>query len=247
MIDKDSINFTNGESSHIYVWFLRNKLTLLAINTISTILLFPLHLFTVTIQITIYSFPEKIIQSITAILLLLILLSVIWKGMLSILICGLGIILIYSGIILPSYSLSIPGEHNFKGIKLVDDPQSMGIASHGYFFLGIIMIILSTIIAYKPSILYVKNRPQSMNKIWLNYPIWYDNIKIICGHNEPNIRLNRLMSEQEKYLSWRYEYILTDIYGELYLVKPDSRVPESSTILRNNKNRAMIGIARYGG
>jgi hypothetical protein len=49
------------------------------------------------------------------------------------------------------------------------------------------------------------------------------------------------MTDEEKYLLWRYEYILTDVYDVPYLVKPDENVPRSSTILRDNVSRTMIG------
>jgi hypothetical protein len=55
------------------------------------------------------------------------------------------------------------------------------------------------------------------------------------------------MTEQEKYLLWRYEYVLTNIYDTLHLVKPNGYVPESSTILRDKKRGRMIGKARYIG
>ena len=67
------------------------------------------------------------------------------------------------------------------------------------------------------------------------------------GYTEPNVPLKTLMSEQEKYLLWRYEYILTSIYDTPYLVKPDGFVPKRSTILRDKESGRMIGVARYSG
>jgi hypothetical protein len=120
-------------------------------------------------------------------------------------------------------------------------------ATEGYFFLGIAMVVLSMIIAYKPTLLYVKNRPKPSHSLWAEYQEWYDNVQLAGGYTEPNVPLKTLMNEQEKYLLWRYEYILTRIYNTPYLVKPDGLVPKSSIVLRDNESGRMIGVARYSG
>jgi hypothetical protein len=155
--------------------------------------------------------------------------------------------LIYGGIVIPSYALTLPTESYFKGIRILIDQQIISMATEGYFFLGIAMVVLSMIIAYKPTLLYVKNRPKPSHSLWTDYQKWYDNVQLAGGYNEPNVPLKTLMSEQEKYLLWRYEYILTSIYDTPYLVKPDGFVPKRSTILRDKESGRMIGVARYSG
>ena len=94
-----------------------------------------------------------------------------------------------------------------------------------------------------------------MSKIGLNLRIPYGQTikngttmwQLAGGYTEPNVPLKTLMSEQEKYLLWRYEYILTSIYDTPYLVKPDGFVPKRSTILRDKESGRMIGVARYSG
>ncbi|HZC20506.1 MAG TPA: hypothetical protein VE223_02575 [Nitrososphaeraceae archaeon] len=216
-------------------------------SVISIILLFFLHLFTITIQISPDSIPARIIQIFTIILISLSSLSVIWRGLVPVVICGLGITLIYGGIVIPSYTLTLPTEGYFKGIRILIDQQIISMATEGYFFLGIAMVVLSMIIAYKPTLLYVKNRPKPSHSLWTDYQKWYDNVQLAGGYTEPNVPLKTLMSEQEKYLLWRYEYILTSIYGTPYLVKPDGFVPKRSTILRDKESGRMIGVARYSG
>jgi hypothetical protein len=120
-------------------------------------------------------------------------------------------------------------------------------ATESYFFLGIAMVVLSMIIAYKPTLLYVKNRPEPLYSLWTGYEKWYDNVQLADGYTEPSVPLRSLMSEQEKYLLWRYEYILTNIYNTFYLVKPDGFVPKNSTILRDKESGRMIGVSRYSG
>jgi hypothetical protein len=56
-----------------------------------------------------------------------------------------------------------------------------------------------------------------------------------------------LMTTEEKYLLWRYEFVLTNIYGTPHLVKPDGFVPSQSTIFRDKTNLSMIGKAKYNG
>ena len=231
----------------IYQWFHKNRSILIALSVISIILLFFLHLFTITIQISPDSIPARIIQIFTIILISLSSLSVIWRGLVPVVICGLGITLIYGGIVIPSYTLTLPTEGYFKGIRILIDQQIISMATEGYFFLGIAMVVLSMIIAYKPTLLYVKNRPKPSHSLWTDYQKWYDNVQLAGGYTEPNVPLKTLMSEQEKYLLWRYEYILTSIYGTPYLVKPDGFVPKRSTILRDKESGRMIGVARYSG
>src|SRR2546426_3188575 len=102
-----------------YQWFYKNRSILIALSVISIILLFLLHLFTITIEISLNSMPERLIQIITIILISLISLSVIWRGLVPVVICGLGITLIYGGIVIPSYALTLPTESYFKGIRVL--------------------------------------------------------------------------------------------------------------------------------
>jgi len=119
--------------------------------------------------------------------------------------------------------------------------QSIFNASHGYFFQGIGMIVFSIIIGYKPSLLYIRNRPEPSHIVWEKYPIWYNNTKVVGGDNGPTLILKSLMTDKEKYLLWHYEFVLTNIYGTPYLVKPDEYVPKSSIIFRDKVSGMMIG------
>jgi hypothetical protein len=230
-----------------YQWFHRNRSILVPLSIISIILLFVLHLFTTTIQISLNSVPAIIIQVITIVLISLTSLSIIWRGIIPIVIGSLGVILIYGGIVIPSYALTLPTESYFKGIRVLIDQPIISMATESYFFLGIAMVVLSMIIAYKPTLLYVKNRPEPLYSLWTGYEKWYDNVQLADGYTEPSVPLMSLMSEQEKYLLWRYEYILTNIYNTFYLVKPDGFVPKNSTILRDKESGRMIGVSRYSG
>jgi hypothetical protein len=236
-----------GSCLSAYQWFHRNRSALVSLSVISIILLFALHLFTTTIHISLNSVPARIIQVITIVLISLTFLSIIWKGMVPIVIGSLGVTLIYGGIVIPSYALTLPTESYFKGIRVLIDQQIISMATESYFFLGIAMVALSMIIAYKPTLLYVKNRPEPLYSLWTDYEKWYDNVQLAGGYTEPNVSLRSLMSEQEKYLLWRYEYVLTNIYNTSYLVKPDGFVPKNSTIVRDKESGRMIGVSRHSG
>jgi hypothetical protein len=233
--------------SPVYQWFHRNRSKFIMLSIISIISLFVLHIFTTAPEILLNSAHSKIIQIITFALISLIMLSIIWKGLIPIVICGLGIVLIYGGIIIPSYALTLPTNGYFKGIRVLIDQHMISMAAESYFFLGIVMVILSMIIAYKPTLLYVKNRPEPFEALWTRYQKWNNNWQLAGGYTERSIPLKSLMKEQEKYILWRYEYILTNIYNTHYLVEPNDFVPKSSIIVRDNKSGRMIGISKYSG
>lgn len=237
----------HDRSSPIYQWFNRNRSKLIVLSIISIIFLCFLHIFTSTTEILFNSAQSKFIQIITIALISLITFSIIWKGLIPIVICGLGIALIYGGIVITSYALSLPTNSYFKGIRVVIDQHMISMAAESYFFLGIVMVTLSMIIAYKPSLLYVKNRPEPFHDLWAQYQKWNNDWQLAGGYTECSIPLKSLMKEQEKYILWRYEYILTNIYNTHYLVKPNGFVPESSIIVRDKKSGRMIGISRYSG
>lgn len=237
----------HDKSYPIYQWFNRNRSKLLVLSIISIVFLCFLHIFTSTTEILFNSAQSKFIQIITIALISLITLSIIWKGLIPIVICALGSALIYGGIVIPSYALTLPTNSYFKGIRVLIDQRIISMATESYFFLGIAMVILSMIIAYKPTLLYVKNRPEPFDTLWAQYQKWNNNWQFAGGYTERSIPLKSLMKEQEKYILWRYEYVLTNIYNTAYLVEPNGFVPKSSTIVRDKNSGRMIGISRYSG
>ena len=172
------------------------------------------------------------------------------KGLIPLCTSILGLSLIYAGIVLPSSSFFI-GESHFKSVKIAVTQQSITMASQSYFLLGIFMLLLSTIIAYRPALLYTKNRPISIESIWKDYPVWDgdDNkIKIVSGrYDSAAIPIMRLITDKERYILWRYEYILADIYGRPHLVKTNAFVPPDSVIFRDSKSGKIMGKPKYTG
>src|SRR5215208_3107092 len=234
-------------NSEICAWLERKRSAVLVTTAISISLLFVIHSSTVTMPVASGSIFQNFIIVITIVLLLLIATSVILKGIVPIAICSLGLTLVYAGILYPSYFMETVGELYYKSSYGFMSERSVLNAAHGYFLLGIAMVVLSIIIGYKPTILYTRNRPEPLDTIWQKYPIWYDNAEVVGGYHEPSVSLKSLMTAEEKYLLWRYEFVLTDIFGTPYLVRPDGFVPASSTIFRDKANRSMMGKAKYTG
>jgi hypothetical protein len=214
-------------------------------------LLLVIHLSVLPFQINPTSIDEKVIEIMSICLICIIALSLIWRGIVCIVIAILGLSLIYTGIFLPSYPVDVlddsyPDGENEKNI--INIKQPVLVATQGFFFLGMSMVGLSMIIAYRPDVLYVRNRPKPLETIWESYPVWYnDNIKLLGRNSEHIVDIKSLMTDEEVYLLWRYDYILADVYGTPHLVKSDSHVPKSSTIFRDKKSGKMIGKGKYIG
>jgi hypothetical protein len=244
--DRSSKDCPTKLLSSFWIYFERKQTVLLIIAAISIVLLFVLHLSTVTMQIIPGSILHKFILLTTIFLLLPVAISIFWKGIVPIAICALGLTLLYAGVLYPSYVTEIVGKIYYKSSYGFTTEKSILNAARGYFLLGMGMVIFSIIIGYKPTILYTRNRPQPLDTIWQKYPIWYGNAEVM-GYHEPSVSLKSLMTAEERYLLWRYEFVLTDIFGTPHLVRPDDFVPASSTIVRDKANQSMIGKAKYMG
>ncbi len=241
---------SNKAIDRAYLWFQRNESKLFAIDIICIAVLFFLHLFPSTFQ---FFVQENInaIQIAAIVLVSCIALSVVWKGIVPIVICILGIVLIHNSLILPYYSQPQPGEASFGEVKFrwtLYTPTAVSVGTSMNFFLGVSMVIFSIIIAYRPSLLFTRNRPESVDSEWLKYPLWHDNTLLADGRTEYSVPIRMLMTNQERYVLWRYEYILASIYGTPHLVRPEGYVPKYSTsIYRDRESGRIIGKARYNG
>ena len=187
-------------------------------------------------------FPRFII-SLTLVLIAIIPLAIVHKGVVPIAIAGIGLPLLYAGTVIPVTTSSSSGVSGNSEVLFI---------AEGYFLLGVSMMVFSIISAYRPSILYVKNRPKDTSDTnQEEYPLW-DKMDRNANHlvsvgrfdDEVNIALKDLMSDMETYLLWRYSYLLVSIHGVRYLASPKSYVPYGSFILRDKKGR-MIGKDRF--
>ena len=233
-----------------YFWFQRNRHRLLAADIVCIALLFFMHLFTSTFQV--FTQDVAIVFQLAAIApAAFIALSVVWKGMVPLIICFLGIVLMHNSVILPYFEPE-PIEYTIPGIDRVFTwtyytPESVDVGSSMNFFLGFGMAAFSIIIAYRPSMLFTKNRPESLDDEWSKYPMWQDNTLLAGGSTERSVPVKSLMTDQDRYLLWRYEYVLTVVNGTPHLVRPNGMVPADSAIVRDRESGRVIGRPRYTG
>jgi hypothetical protein len=182
----------------------------------------------------------------TIVVLILMFLSIVFKGIVPVAISCLGLVLLYGSIVIPSIAIDSMGPIYYKASMGNLNFDSISRGSHGFFLLGISMIVFSIIVAYKPSILYIKNRPIPAEDLWTEYPKWDEKMQFAGTRMESLIRIPLLLSDAEKYLLWRYEFILVIIYDTVYQVPIYSCIPESSIILREPKSHKIIGYSKYG-
>lgn len=220
----------------------------MAVSLLSVLLLLFVNVSVVEIS-SITSIPDsstipKFMIALTLVLTAIIPLPIIHKGIVPIAIAGIGLPLIYAGTVIPITTSS--------SLSMSENPEGIVFIAEGYFLLGVSMMSFSFVSAYKPSLLYVKNRPEDAGDVnQEEFPLW-DKMDRGANHavsigrfdDEANVPLKDLMSEIEKYLIWRYSYVLVSIHGIRYLAIPNSYVPYSSIILRD-KNGRIIGKGKY--
>ncbi|HEY9399042.1 MAG TPA: hypothetical protein VIP29_04000 [Nitrososphaeraceae archaeon] len=228
------------------LWLRTNDKFFLKSTIVSILLLSVIHIY---ISISIIDFNSKIFEFlhiITILILILVFLSILLKGIVPVAISCLGIVLLYGSTVMPSIATGSLGPFYYKASIGDLNFEAINRGSHGFFLLGIAMVVFSMIVAYKPHILYTRNRPVSAEKLWDKYPKWDEKLQLAGTTTESLIRLPNLLSDTEKYLLWRYEFILAIIYDTVYQVPTNSYVPESSKILREPKSHKIIGLSKYG-
>jgi hypothetical protein len=228
------------------LWLRGNDKLFLKSAVVSILLLSIIHIYISISLIDFNSETFEFLHLITILLLILVFLSILFKGIVPVAISCLGIVLLYGSTVLPSIVTGSLGPFYYKASIGNLNFEAINRGSHGFFLLGIAMVVFSIIIAYKPHILYARNRPVSAEKLWAKYPRWDEKLQSAGTKTESLIRLPNLLSDTEKYLLWRYEFILVSIYDTVYQVPVNSYVPESSKILRESKSHKVIGLSKYG-
>lgn len=232
-------------------WFVRHEQTLLIVNGVSVALLFLLYFFSTTARVSAPAVAD-FVNVFAIVLVSFIFATVVWKGLVPAVICILGIVLVHNAIILPYYPPTIRAfpEGLLNGVpeQAPSAEVSAMVATAMHFSLGLGMVALAMIIAYRPGFLFARNRPPPVEDQWSRYPIWYDNIKLVGGHREPMVPAKSLMEDRDRYLIWRYEYVLANIYGTPHLVRPTGLVPKKETVfVRDDETGLLVGKARHSG
>lgn len=209
-------------------------------------LLIGIHIY---LSITLFDSSSKmfgLLHIVIILILMVMFLAILQKGIVPVAISCLGLVLLYGSILIPSAASNSLGPFYYKAAIGNLHYETLVRAAHGFFLLGLAMVVLGMIVAYKPSVLYTRNRPQSAEHLWANYPKWEENRQLASAKTEALIDLPHLLNDKEKYLLWRYEFILVIIYGTTYKVPIYSFVPESSSILREPKSHKIVGMSKYG-
>lgn len=229
------------------VWMCRNETELLLADGAILGLLFLFHLLDpATVPLPAYA------VNIGAIVLAgFLFFTIAWKGLIPAAIGVLGVVLLHNAIIMPYHP---PGEGALPRLLFADrdlasgQERAAGMAVTVHFLLGFGMVVLAMMVGYAPRLLFVRNRPEERDSIWAKYPIWYDNVKLAGRHFEPLVPARSLMEDKDRYLLWRYEYVLASIYGTHHLVRPDGLVPvRSMEFVRDRESGLLMGKGRFNG
>jgi len=231
--------------SDLYLWKGKDKF-FLKCTIVCIALLIGVHIY---FSVTLFDSSSKTFELLHIMIILILLvmfLAILLKGIVPVAISCLGLVLLYGSIFTPAASLNSLGPFYYKAaIGNLHYDASIR-AAHGFFLLGLAMVILAMIVAYKPSVLYTRNRPHPADQLWAKYPEWQENHQLASTKTEALIELPHLLNEVEKYLLWKYEFILVIIYGTTYKVPIYSLVPESSNILREKSSHKIVGMSKYG-
>jgi len=238
---------TDGIVDLIQEWFRQNDMfwTLISLATlVSIVILQVLFIFLAAINPHI----RNGIDSFLVPLLVLFVLSIFWRSSMVTILSLAGVLCLYAGMfyiydnqvllqVTPSHIASKLG----YGTPLRE--VSLGIVADYYFFMGIIALILSTAIAFKPSIFRAKGAPAA----GLPYPIWTNDKdpKLLYGRGVASlIPVQSLLSLVEHHLVVKYRYTQIMIGGRIYFVSPDDWVPEHSSVIREKESGSLLGIPK---
>jgi hypothetical protein len=242
--------FSASSLARLLGWTERNQRRTLALSIMSLVVSLFGFLFTSTIQV-IPADLKTAVNIVGLVSAIFIILSVATKGIVPVVISILGIVLIHNSIILPLYATPEVGDPILRGQRVVgifESTVTVQVAGAMHFLLGASMVVFARLIAYRPSTLFARNRPVSEEEEWSKYPRWHDNAVLADGRTERAVPIRNMMTDQDRHLLWRYEFILASIYGSLHLVRPDGMVPKDSTeLLRDKGTGRLYGKAKYGG
>lgn len=227
------------------LWLRSNEKILLKFAILGVLLLTTIHVCLSLLLVDPHSGFFDLLHTATILILIIMFISILMKGLVPIAISCVGMVLLYGSIVMPSVIDNSLGPFYYKASTGYLTFDTINHGTHGLFLLGVTMIILGMIVAYKPHILYTRNRPISTENLWLKYPNWNENLQLASTKTDSLIGLSSLLNDTERYQLWRYEFILVFIYGTVYRVPIYSNVPTSSTVMRESKSLRIIGAPKY--
>ena len=93
-------------------------------------------------------------------------------------------------------------------------------------------------LAYRPDILYVRNRLQDE----IPYPVWESKNQSMTRFSPNMVPLKSLITEKEKWIIFRYKFVYVSIDEKIYLVRPNDNVPETAVLLRSKSGQSLLGM-----
>ena len=183
-------------------------------------------------------------------LLLMYIISIIWRGSTPAFLSLIGGICLYMGMFFiythAGFQHTLPSQiANRLGYGLRHEVPPADTVAQFYFLMGLLALVMCIIVSFRPSVFRAKG-----SAIWTPYPIW--NVKknkfvLQTSHRAELFRLIpvlNLLSYRDAHIVSRYKYIQISIFGKIYFVSPDDWVPYDSIVIREEKSGHLLGIPK---
>jgi hypothetical protein len=187
------------------------------------------------------------IDSILVTLLALFVFSIFWRGSIPTFLSLAGAASVYAGMFyvyakaagFPTFSPFII--HKYPAARILESIPVTSTANF-YFLVGMFALILSIVIALKPSFFHAKG-----SRFKQPYEVWTSNDYLESSssvYSRQMVPVDGLLTFTERQLAAKYKYILMVIGGRTYFVSPDDWVPEGSGIIRDKESGSLLGIPK---
>lgn len=183
------------------------------------------------------------VGTIVAVLSCWLILSIKKDGLGSMIITVLGCATLISIIFIPSYMPITPSKFFQSGFVLEQIPveqikENILVFKESVLYLTLFYFGMGLLLAYKPTILYVRNRLSDESP----YPVWNSKVATMTQFSASLIALKSLLSEKERWIVFRYKFVLVSIDDKIYLVRPNDVVPENAIVLRSKSGQSLLGV-----
>ncbi|MBI5378082.1 MAG: hypothetical protein HZA82_05605 [Thaumarchaeota archaeon] len=183
------------------------------------------------------------VGTIVAVLSCWLTLSIKKDGLGSMIITILGCATLISIIFIPSYmpatqSKFFPDGFVLEQISVEQIKENILVFKESMLYLTLFYFGMGLLLAYKPTIFYVRNRLPDESP----YPVWNIKAATMTQFSPSLIALKSLLSEKERWIVFRYKFVLVSIDDKIYLVRPNDVVPENAMVLRSKSGQSLLGI-----
>ncbi len=183
------------------------------------------------------------VGTIVAVLSCWLILSIKKDGLGSMIITILGCVTLISIIFIPSYmpvtpSKFFPDGFVLEQISVEQIKENILVFKESVLYLTLFYFGMGLLLAYKPTIFYVRNRLPDESP----YPVWNSKAATMTQFSPSLIALKSLLSEKERWIVFRYKFVLVSIDDKIYLVRPNDVVPENAMVLRSKSGQSLLGV-----